>query len=71
MSIFNKKERANIARVRKEMKQTSEYKDLLKLKEQFNRKEITETEYIDAMGKILNNVREPDINLNTNPMENP
>ena len=71
MSIFNKKERANIARVRKEMKQTSEYKDLLKLKEQFNRKEITEAEYIDSMGKILNNVRKPDINLNTNPMENP
>ncbi|MBR6892007.1 MAG: hypothetical protein IKN15_01940 [Bacteroidaceae bacterium] len=41
------------------MKQTSEYKDLLKLKEQFNRKEITEAEYIDAMGKILNTVREP------------
>ena len=59
MSIFNKTERANIARVRKEMKQTSEYKDLLKLKEQFNRKEITESEYIEAMGKILNTVREP------------
>ena len=37
MSIFNKKERANIARVRKEMKQTKEYKDLLVLKEKFNR----------------------------------
>lgn len=57
MSIFNKKERANIARVRKEMKQTSEYKDLLKLKEQFNRKEITESEYIEAMGKILENIK--------------
>lgn len=57
MSIFNKKERANIARVRKEMKQTSEYKDLLKLKEQFNRKEITEAEYIEAMGKILENIK--------------
>jgi hypothetical protein len=71
MSIFNKKERANIARVRKEMKQTTEYKDLLKLKEKLNRKEITESEYIEAMGKILNSVREPDINLNTNPMEKP
>lgn len=71
MSIFNKKERANIARVRKEMKQTTEYKDLLKLKEKFNRKEITESEYIEAMGKILNSVREPDINLNTKPMEKP
>ena len=71
MSIFNKKERANIARVRKEMKQKTEYKDLLKLKEKFNRKEITESEYIEAMGKILNSVREPDINLNTNPMEKP
>lgn len=59
MSIFNKKERANIARVRKEMKQTSEYKDFLVLKEKFNRKEITEAEYIEAMGKILNIVREP------------
>lgn len=64
MSIFNKKERANIARVRKEMKQTSEYKDLLKLKEQFNRKEITEAEYIEAMGKILNIVREPQGSIN-------
>ena len=71
MSIFNKKERANIARVRKEMKQTTEYKDLLKLKEKFNRKEITESEYIESMGKILNSVRETDINLNTNPMEKP
>ena len=71
MSIFNKKERANIARVRKDMKQTTEYKDLLKLKEKFNRKEITESEYIDAMGKILNSVRETDINLNTNQMEKP
>lgn len=71
MSIFNKKERANIARVRKEMKQTTEYKDLLKLKEKFNRKEITESEYIEEMGKILNSVREPDINLNTKPMEKP
>ena len=35
MSKFSKKERANIARVRKEMKQTTEYKDLLKLKEKF------------------------------------
>ena len=59
MSIFDKKERANIARVRKEMKQTSEYKDFLVLKEKFNRKEITEAEYIEAMGKILNIVREP------------
>ena len=57
MSIFNKKERANIARVRKEMKQTSEYKDLLKLKEQFNRTEITESEYIEAMDKILENIK--------------
>lgn len=64
MSIFNKKERANIARVRNEMKQTSEYKDLLKLKEQFNRKEITESEYIEAMGKILNTVREPQGSIN-------
>ena len=64
MSIFNKKERANIARVRKEMKQTSEYKDLRKLKEQFNRKEITEAEYIEAMGKILNTVREPQGSIN-------
>ena len=71
MSIFNKKERANIARVRKEMKQTTEYKDLLKLKEKLNRKEITESEYIEAMGKILNSIRETDINLNTNPMEKP
>ena len=57
MSIFNKKERANIARVRKEMKQTSEYKDLLKLKEQFNRTEITESEYIEALDKILENIK--------------
>ena len=64
MSIFNKKERANIASVRKELKQTSEYKDLLKLKEQFNRKEITEAEYIEAMGKILNTVREPQGSIN-------
>ena len=64
MSICNKKERANIARVRKEMKQTSEYKDLLKLKEQFNRKEITESEYIEAMGKILKTVREPQGSIN-------
>ena len=71
MSIFNKKERANIARVRKEMKQTSEYKDLLKLKEQFNRKEITEGEYIEAMGKILNEVRDTQTNLNNNQMEKP
>lgn len=71
MSIFNKKERANIARVRKEMKQTTEYKDLLKLKEKLNRKEITESEYIEGMSKILNSVREPDINLNTKPMEKP
>lgn len=71
MSIFTKKERANIARVRKEMKQTSEYNDLLKLKEKFSRKEITESEYIEAMGKILNRVREPDINVNTKPMEKP
>ena len=71
MSIFNKKERANIARVRKEMKQTTEYKDLLKLKEKFNRKEITESEYIESMGTILNSVRETDINLNTKPMEKP
>lgn len=69
MSIFTKKERANIARVRKEMKQTAEYKDLLKLKEKFNRKEITEAEYIEAMGKILNDVREPQ--LTTNQMEKP
>lgn len=71
MPIFTKKERANIARVRKEMKQTSEYKDLLKLKEKFNKKEITESEYIEAMGKILNEVREPQTNLNNNPMEKP
>lgn len=71
MSIFNKKERANIARVRKEMKQTDEYKDLLTLKEKFNRKEITETEYIEAIGKILNEVRKPQTNLNTNQMEKP
>lgn len=71
MSIFTKKERATIARVRKEMKQTDEYKDLLKLKEKFNRKEITESEYIEAMGKILNEVREPQTNLNINQMEKP
>ena len=71
MSIFNKKERANIARVRKEMKQTTEYKDLLKLKEKFNRKEITESEYIEAMGKILNEVRDTQTNLNHNQMEKP
>jgi len=71
MSIFNKKERANIARVRKEMKQTTEYKDLLKLKEKFNRKEITESEYIEAMGKILNEVRDTQTNLNNNQMEKP
>lgn len=59
MSIFNKKERANIARVRKEMKQTKEYKDLLVLKEKFNRKEITEAEYIDGMGKLLKEIQEP------------
>lgn len=69
MSIFTKKERATIARVRKEMKQTDEYKDLLKLKEKFNRKEITESEYIEAMGKILNEVREPQTTLNINQME--
>lgn len=71
MSIFTKKERATIARVRKEMKQTDEYKDLLKLKEKFNRKEITESEYIEAMGEILNEVREPQTNLNINQMEKP
>lgn len=71
MSIFNKKERTNIARVRKEMKQTTEYKDLLKLKEKFNRKEITESEYIEAMGKILNEVRDTQTNLNNNQMEKP
>lgn len=58
MSIFNKKERANIARVRKEMKQTKEYKDLLVLKEKFNRKEISEAEYIEEMGKLLKGVQE-------------
>lgn len=71
MSLFTKKERANIARVRKEMKRTDEYKDLLKLKEKFNRKEITESEYIESMGKILNEVRESQTTLNTNQMENP
>lgn len=71
MSIFTKKERATIARVRKEMKQTDEYKDLLKLKEKFNRKEITASEYIEAMGEILNEVREPQTNLNINQMEKP
>lgn len=71
MSIFTKKERTNIARVRREMKQTDEYQDLLKLKEKFNRKEITESEYIEAMGKILNEVREPQTNLNINKMEKP
>lgn len=71
MSIFTKKERANISRVRKEMKRTDEYKDLLKLKEKFNRKEITESEYIESMGKILNKVRESQTTLNTNQMEKP
>lgn len=71
MSIFTKKERANIARVRKEMKRTDEYKDLLKLKEKFNRKEITESEYIESMWKILNEVRESQTTLNTNQMEKP
>ena len=67
MSKFSKKERANIARVRKEMKQTREYKDLLVLKEKFNRKEITETEYIEEMGKILKEIQETPqpINLKT------
>lgn len=58
MSVFTKKERANIARVRKEMKQTKEYKDLLVLKEKFNRKEISEAEYIEEMGKLLKGVQE-------------
>lgn len=58
MSVFTKKERANIARVRKEMKQTKEYKDLLVLKEKFNRKEISEAEYIEEMGKLLKCVQE-------------
>lgn len=71
MSIFTKKERANIARVRKEMKQADEYKDLLNWKEKFNRKEITESEYIEAMGKILTEVRESHTPLNTNQMEKP
>lgn len=67
MSKFSKKERANIARVRKEMKQTREYKDLLVLKEKFNRKEITETEYIEEMGKLLKGIQETPqpINLKT------
>lgn len=67
MSKFSKKERANIARVRKEMKQTREYKDLLVLKEKFNRKEITETEYIEEMGKLLKEIQETPqpINLKT------
>ena len=67
MSKFSKKERANIARVRKEMKQTREYKDLLVLKEKFNRKEITETEYIEEMGKLLKGIQEAPqpINLKT------
>lgn len=67
MFKFSKKERANIARVRKEMKQTREYKDLLVLKEKFNRKEITETEYIEEMGKLLKGIQEAPqpINLKT------